>query len=336
MTQRPSLDLLGIGNAVVDVLAEANDADLATHGLTKGSMTLVDQPTAQHTQDAITPVSEQAGGSAANTLTGFALLGGRAGFIGKIRDDSLGMAFRRAMTSSGVQFTTPAAQTGPPTARCLILVTPDAERSMQTFLGASIDLSPADIDDSQIADAAMIYLEGYLWDPEKAKEALEKAARIAKAAGRKVALSLSDAGLVARHRQSLLDGIADYIDVLFANQKEAAALAQDDNLNNLCGFVRGLCDTVVVTRSEKGSIIFHRDDDFHIDPIRLSPPLDTTGAGDLYAAGFLHGLTHGHPLATCGRMGSLAGGESVTHYGARPESSLIDLFSRHRLIDAPD
>ena len=318
---------------MVDVLADASDADLETHGLIKSSMTLVDQQTAQRTQAAITAVTEQSGGSAANTVAGFALLGGRAGFIGKVHDDTLGMAFRRAMTSSGVQFTTPAAQTGPPTARCLIFVTPDAERSMQTFLGASIDLSPADIDDSQIADAAIIYLEGYLWDPEKAKAALEKAARIAKAAGRKVALSLSDAGLVTRHRQSLLEGIADYVDILFANQKEAAALAEDNTLHNLCSFVRDLCDIVIVTRSEKGSIIFNRHDDFNIDPAHLAPTLDTTGAGDLYAAGFLYGLVHGYPLATCGRMGSLAAGEVVTHYGAKPESSLIDLLSQHGLTD---
>ncbi len=332
MTTNPSLDLLGIGNAVLDVLVHANDADLATYGLAKGGMTLTDQQNAQKTHAAITPVAEQSGGSAANTVTGFALLGGRAGFIGKIRDDALGTLFRRGMTSAGVHFATPAASKGPPTARCLVFVTPDAERSMQTFLGASIDLSPADIDDSQIADAAILYLEGYLWDPEKAKAALEKAARIAKAAGRRVALSLSDANLVIRHRQSLLDGIADYVDILFANQQEAAALAADDTLHNVYGFVRHLCDIVIVTRSEKGSVIFNRHDDFEIDPVCLAAPLDTTGAGDLYAAGFLHGLAGGHPLAICGRMGSLAAGEIVSHYGARPETSLIDLFSEHGLM----
>ncbi len=324
----PQYDVLGIGNAIVDVLAQADDAFLERHGLSKGTMTLIDTATAESLYDDMGPALECSGGSAANTIAGLASLGGRGAFIGKVRDDTLGKVFSHDIRALGVTFQTLPALTGEPTARCLVFVTPDAQRTMQTFLGASSSLGPADVDAALVADAAVTYLEGYLWDPPQAKAAFVKAAEIAHQADRLVALSLSDPFCVDRHRDDFLTLVSDHVDVLFANEDEITALYQTDDFDKALQSVRGHCKIAALTRSEKGSLVVSGDAVHVIDAEPVATVKDTTGAGDSFAAGFLHGLTQGRDLATAAHIGSIAAAEVISHLGARPETSLKELVAR--------
>jgi len=324
-----SLDVVGIGNAIVDVLVQADDDLLDTFELTKGTMALVDAAQAETLYASVGPGLETSGGSAANTLAGIAQLGGRAGFIGRVRDDQLGGIFAHDIRSVGARFETPAATTGPSTARCLILVTPDAQRTMCTYLGASVGLDPADLDLDMVAQAKVLYLEGYLWDSDEAKAAFIAAAEVARAHGGEVALSLSDAFCVERHRDSFLELVDGHVDILFANEMEITALYKANSFEEAAEQVRGRCKLAALTRSELGSLILNGEGNHAIEPFKLGPLVDTTGAGDLYAAGFLHAYTQGQDIAACGRLGSLCAGQVVTQLGPRPHGSLKDLVAAH-------
>jgi sugar/nucleoside kinase (ribokinase family) len=327
-----TFDVVGIGNAIVDVIAHSDDAFLAQQGLDKGGMTLVDTARAEALYAVMGPGIEASGGSAGNTMAGIASLGGTGAYIGKVRDDELGKVFRHDMTAIGVRFTTVPATSGPPTARCLILVTPDAQRTMNTFLGACVDLGPEDVDAGIIAAAQVTYLEGYLFDPPRAKEAFRKAASLAHAAGRRVSLSLSDPFCVGRYRDEFRDLVANHVDVLFANESEICSLYETDDFDAAVAQVRGHCEIAALTRSEKGSVVVARDHTHLIEAARVEKVLDTTGAGDLYASGFLFGLTHGRDLTTCGKLGSLCAAEAISHFGARPETPLKTLAAKAGLL----
>lgn len=319
------LDVVGIGNAIVDVIAKADDRFLKDHGLAKAAMTLIDAERAESLYSVMSAGIEASGGSAANSMAGLASLGGRAGFIGKVRDDQLGAIFAHDIRATGVRFQTPAATSGLPTARCLIFVTADAQRTMQTFLGASTDLGPADVDEALIASASVTYLEGYLWDKPQAKEAFLRAAAAAHKAGRKVSLTLSDAFCVDRHRADFKRLVKDHVDVLFANEAEILSLYETASFEDAVSQVRGDCDIAALTRSEKGAVIVAGDKTHAVSAEPIAKLVDTTGAGDLYAAGFLYGYTRGLPLPVCGRIGAIAAAEIIGHYGARPEVKLADL-----------
>jgi sugar/nucleoside kinase (ribokinase family) len=319
------LDVVGIGNAIVDVFAQSDDAFIAANGLNKGSMTLIDERRADELYTRMGPAREISGGSCANTMAGIAALGGKAAYIGKVRDDQLGQVFRHDIRAAGVRFDTPAAKDGPPTARSLIVVTPDAQRTMNTFLGACVNLGPEDVDEKLVASAAITYLEGYLWDRERAKQAFLAAARVAHAHKRKTSLTLSDPFCVDRHRDSFLKLVHEHIDILFANELEIESLYQVRRFDEALQAVRGHCEIAVLTRGPKGSVIVSGDEVHVIDPAPLARLVDTTGAGDLYASGFLWGLTRGFGLARCGRIASIAAAEVIQHYGARPEADLTAL-----------
>jgi len=320
-----TLDVVGIGNAVLDVIAHADEAFLRKHRLVKGTMRLVDAKEAEVLYGEMGPGVEISGGSVANTMAGVASLGGRAGFIGKVRDDGPGQVFRHDITSAGVTYRMPAASSGPATARCLILVTPDAQRTMNTFLGACVELGPEDLDRELIEGASVTYLEGYLFDPPRAKAALRQAAAMAHAAGRKVSLSLSDPFCVERHRADFRDLVKHHVDILFANEIEICSLYETKDFDAAAKAVRGDCEIAVLTRSAAGSLVVTPGEHVAIAPQMATRVVDTTGAGDLYASGFLFGLTRGRPLADCGRLGSLCAAEIITHVGARPEANLRDL-----------
>ena len=324
------IDVLGIGNAIVDVLAHADDAFLAAHGLAKGAMTLVDARQAEALYARMTGTVECSGGSAANTLVGIASLGGAAAYIGKIGDDALGRVFAADIRRAGVKFDTAPAGGGPGTGRCLVLVTPDAQRTMQTFLGASATLGPADIDPAQVERARVTYLEGYLWDAPPAKQAMRRAADLARRAGRRVALTLSDAFCVERHREEFLDLIESTIDVVFANRDEALALFRTADLDRACRELAERCPVAAVTLGDRGSLVLSGSERVVVEPIAVGSVRDTTGAGDLYAAGFLHGLVGRRSLGDCGRLGSLAAGEAISHFGARPQRDLAGLAAELR------
>jgi sugar/nucleoside kinase (ribokinase family) len=324
MTQE-TIEVLGIGNAIVDVLTHAGDDFLEENGLTKGAMTLVDAGHAEELYGKLTGTVECSGGSAANTMAGIASFGGAGAYIGKLGEDRLGRTFAEDIRRTGLRFETPASKDGPPTGRCLVLVTPDAQRTMQTFLGAAATLAPEDIDPAFVEAAQITYLEGYLWDPPPAKEALLRAAEIAHRAGRKVALSLSDSFCVGRHRAEFRELIRDHIDVVFANEDEALSLVQTAEFETAAEALREWCDVAAVTRGANGSSVLARDTRIDVEARTLGPVVDTTGAGDLYAAGFLFGLTRGRGLAECGRLGSLAAAEVISHFGARPEVDLARL-----------
>ncbi len=324
-----SLDVVGIGNAIVDVLVQADEAFLEAHGLTKGTMALVDEQQAERLYASVGPGLETSGGSAANTLAGIAQLGGRAGFIGRVRDDQLGAIFSHDIRSVGARFETPAASSGASTARCLILVTPDAQRTMCTYLGASVGLDPADLDLEMVRQAQVLYLEGYLWDSDEAKRAFIAAAEAARASGGQVALSLSDAFCVDRHRQSFQELVDGHVDVLFANEMEITSLYKAASFEEAADQVRGRCKVVALTRSEQGSLLLSGDRTIEVAPVHLGDLVDTTGAGDLYAAGFLFGYTRGESLERCGQLASLCAGQVVTQLGPRPQGSLAELVARH-------
>lgn len=329
MRVNKNLDVVGIGNAIVDVLVHADQRMLDEHDLVKGSMTLVDEQAAERLYDSLGPGLETSGGSAANTLAGIAALGGAAGFIGRVRDDQLGKIFTHDIRSVGAHFTTPPATDGPSTARCLILVTPDAQRTMCTYLGASVGLDPSDLDLDMVRQAAVLYLEGYLWDSEEAKRAFIAAAQTARDSGGRVALSLSDAFCVQRHRESFLELVDGHVDILFANEAEITALYQANSFEEAVENVRGRCEIVALTCSEAGSVVLVGDDTYRVDPYTLGDLVDTTGAGDMYAAGFLYGYTHDMSPEQCGQLGSLCAGQVVTQMGPRPQVSLPDLVDRH-------
>jgi sugar/nucleoside kinase (ribokinase family) len=322
-----SVDAVGIGNAIVDVLSHADMALLEREGLTKGTMTLIDGARAEALYADMGPGVEVSGGSAANSMAGLAALGGRAAFIGKVRDDQLGGIFRHDIRAAGVVFDTPPATEGAPTASCFIFVTPDAQRTMATFLGASVDLGPEDVDEDLIARAKVTYLEGYLWDRPRAKEAFVKSAEVAHRAGRKVALTLSDPFCVERHRAEFRDLVDGHVDLVFANEHEICALYEVTTFDDALQHVRGSCEVAALTRSEKGSVVL-RDGEVHVvDAEPVAKVIDTTGAGDLFAGGFLYGYTQGRGLYYCARIGAIAAAEIIPHFGARPEASLTDLVA---------
>ncbi len=327
----PRFDVTAIGNAIVDVLAHVEESFLADQGIAKGAMTLVEAAAADRLYEAMPPGVEISGGSAANTTVGLASLGGQAAYIGKVRNDQLGQVFSHDLRAAGVVYQSPPAEAGPATARCLIVVTPDAQRSMSTYLGASVEFGPEDVDHELIAAAQITYLEGYLFDRPAAKHAFGLAAEIAKAAGRKVALTLSDSFCVDRHRRDFQDLVEGHIDILFANEAEITSLYEVDSFDDALQAVRGKCDLVALTRSEAGSVVLNNGEVHIIDAAPVDKVVDTTGAGDLYAAGFLYGLTHGGDLGACGRLGSLAAAEVISHFGARPETSLKSLREAHGL-----
>ena len=327
-------DVLGIGNAIVDVIARAEEDFLLKQKMTKGAMALIDEPRAEAIYDAMGPAVETSGGSAANTIVGLASLGARAAFVGKVKDDVLGRAFSHDIRAAGVAFTTAPASTGPSTGRCYIMVTPDGERTMNTFLGAAQDLHPADIDADMIAASAVTYLEGYLWDPKNAKDAFLKAAKIAHEADRKVALSLSDAFCVDRWRDEFLQLMRSHtVDLIFANEAELRSLYQTSDFNAAVAALRKDIEIAVITRSEKGCLVISPDGEEAVPAFPVMRVVDTTGAGDLFAAGFLSGLARGADDRTCGRLGALAAGEVIQHIGARPEASLKDLARENGLLD---
>ena len=333
MTQ-PDFDVVGIGNAIVDILAHTDDAFLEQQSLDKGAMTLIGADQAAALYDLVEPVMEASGGSAANTLVGLASLGGRGAFIGKLHEDQLGDVFRHDIRAAGVSFDTPAAREGPPSAHSLILVTPDAQRTMSTFLGACIQLSTSDLDPDLIGNAQVTYLEAYLWDARTAREAFLEAVRIARAAGRKVALSLSDPICVDRHRESFLELVRDQVDLLIANEAEIRSLYQVATFDEALQAARGQCETAALTRSERGSLILSGEEIHVVAAEPVARVVDTTGAGDLYAAGFLYGYTQGRSPVDCGRIGAIAAAEVIGHVGARPERPLGALVAE-RLDGAP-
>lgn len=319
------LDVVGIGNALVDILSHELDAFVDMVGLSRGAATMVDAARSDEVYSAMGPATEVSGGSAANTLAGIASFGGRAAFIGRVADDMFGKVFAHDLRTAGVFFDAPPATNGTPTGRCLVVVTPDAQRTMCTYLGAASELDPEYVDEELIGRAAVTYLEGYLWDQPEAKAAIRLAASAAHAAGQRVALTLSDPFCVDRHRAEFLHLVESEIDVLFANEHEICSLYEVDEFDDALQHVRGHCEISALTRGPKGSVIVSGDEVHVIDPHPVTEVVDTTGAGDLYAAGFLFGLTEGHDLATCGRLGSLAAGEIIGHLGARPAVSLREL-----------
>ncbi|HVC55196.1 MAG TPA: adenosine kinase [Stellaceae bacterium] len=327
-----AIDVVGIGNAIVDVIAHADEQFLVAEGFAKGAMTLVDAERAEALYRRMGPAVESSGGSAGNTMAGIASLGGRGGYIGKVRDDLLGEVFRHDITAIGVRFDTPAATSGPGTARCLILVTSDGQRTMGTYLGACAELGPEDIDDALVGAASVTYLEGYLFDPPRAQAAFRAAAAIAHGAGRQVALSLSDPFCVGRHRAAFGELVAGDVDILFANEAEICALYQTDDFAAAAAAVRGHVAVAALTRSAEGSVILAGDATHTIAAMPVPRVVDTTGAGDLYAAGFLYGLTRGLALPICGKVGSLCAAEIISHVGARPETALSGLVEAARII----
>ena len=318
-------DVVGIGNAIVDILGRCTDQFLVAQGAAKGSMRLVDAETVRKLYDTMGPAVEISGGSVANTMVGIASFGGRSAFIGKVAKDEFGGIFAHDIRAAGVTFTTPPDETGEPTARSLILVTPDGERTMNTFLGVSPLLNQGEVDAKLIEAGSILYLEGYLFDRPEAKAAFRQAANIAVKAGRQVALSLSDSFCVERHRAEFLEFIRGQVDILIANESEITALYQTKNFDDAARRVRVDAKLVVVTRSGKGSVVFADTKATTIAPQPVRAVVDTTGAGDLYAAGFLFGLSAGKSLEICGRLGSLAAAEAISHMGARPEKPLAQL-----------
>jgi len=325
-------DVAGLGNAIVDVIAPVNDSFLLRHNIAKGVMTLIDDHRAGQLYDALAGGTEIGGGSAANTMAGLASLGGKGLFVGKVKRDRLGESFVRSMKETGVHFPVPFAEQGPPTACCLIAVTPDGQRSMSTYLGASRELHPDDIRDDEIAAASVMYVEGYLWDLPDAKAAIRKAMASAKKAGRKIAFTLSDPFCVSRWRDEFRALLKSDIDILFANEEESKTLFEAEDFDSVLQNFHDWNGIAALTRSEKGCVVASKRDVHVIDAAPVARVIDTTGAGDQYAAAFLYGYTHGKHLADCGKLGSLAAAEVISHYGARPEVSLKKLAADAGLI----
>jgi sugar/nucleoside kinase (ribokinase family) len=316
-------DILGIGNAIMDVIASVDERFLGDHDIAKGGMTLIDEDRAIALTKAVVTANprEIAGGSGANTIVGAAMLGVKTAYLGLVANDRMGGSFIDGLKDAGVSYSVPPAEQGLATARCLIMVTADGERSMSTFLGASTDFCSAQLDHDAIKRSKLIYLEGYLFDTDKAKAAFVKAAEIAKAANHKVALTLSDSFCVVRHRESFKQLIEHHVDVLFANEAEITSLYETD-FDTAVATLAKLDIVAAVTRSEKGSVIVNGQDQHFIDAVAIDKLVDTTGAGDQYAAGFLVGYSQGKDLATCGQWGAICAAEVISHYGARPASPI--------------
>ena len=325
MSQSAKIDVLGVGNAIVDVLAETDEAFLTAEGIAKGGMTLIDTPRANQLYSSMPPGIEMSGGSAANTMAGIASLGGSCAYIGKVAADQLGEVFAHDIRAIGVGFATKPMIGGEPTARCLILITPDAQRSMNTFLGASSFLGEDDLDAELIRSASITYLEGYLFDRDEAKAAFFAAAKIAHDAGRKVALTLSDTFCVARHHAEFTKLIS-HVDILFANEGEAAALTGETEFTAAVKALSAKCPTVCITHGAQGSVIASGGQTYKIAAAPVAQLVDTTGAGDLYAAGVLYGITAGLDIPAAGRIGSIAAAEAISHVGPRPQQSLKALI----------
>ena len=323
--------LVTIGNAIVDILAPSTEdfvAGQAGKGMARGAMNLVDAKRALELYDAMGAATEASGGSAGNTIACYASFGGTGAYIGKVGADQLGEIFRHDLKSIGVTHNTPPVTNGTPTARCMILITPDGERTMNTYLGACVELSPADIDEQLIRSSAVTYLEGYLFDPPLAMEAFYKAAKIAHEAGRKVSLTLSDSFCVGRHRAAFKELVEGHIDILFANEDEIKSLYEVEHFDDVIPVLKDKCEIVVITRSEKGSVIVRGDQIIEVKAEAVSRVVDTTGAGDAYAAGFLYGYTEGMNMAQCGKLGSIAAAEVISHIGPRPQVTLSDLIPK--------
>jgi sugar/nucleoside kinase (ribokinase family) len=326
-------DVVGIGNAIVDIIARCDDGFLSKHDLDKGFMRLIDADEAARLYEAMGPATERSGGSVANSIAGLASFGAKCGFVGRVAADQFGGIFRHDIRSLGITYTTDPADDGAPTARCLVLVTPDGERTMNTFLGASVDFAPGDLDPDLIERAKIVYLEGYLFDKDAAKSAFREAAKRAKAAGAKVALTLSDPFCVERHRDDFRKLVKEEADIVFANEKEITTLYEVNSFDEAADAALQDCELAVLTRSEDGSMILGAGETTEIPADPVSRVMDATGAGDLYAAGFLFGLTQELPVETCGRLGSLAAAEVISHIGARPESSLAKLAAARGLLN---
>jgi sugar/nucleoside kinase (ribokinase family) len=325
-------DVLGIGNAIFDVLVQTDEGFLAAHGMTKGGMALIDEARAAAIYRDMGPAVEMSGGSAANTIVGLANLGARAAYVGKVKDDQIGRLYTHDIRAAGVAFETRPASDGPATGCSYILVTPDGERTMNTYLGAAQELMPADIDAGQVAASAVLYLEGYLWDPKNAKDAFVKASTIAHDAGRQVALTLSDSFCVDRYRGEFLDLMRNgTVDLVFANEAELHSLYQTADFDTALKQLRADAKLGVVTRSEKGCVVASTDGVTAVPAFPIDKMVDTTGAGDLFAAGFLFGLVRGADHAKAGRLGALAAAEIIQHIGARPQASLKELAQQNGL-----
>ena len=325
-------DVLCIGNAIVDVIARVEEDFVIRHGLVKGSMNLIDEARAEELYADMGQAIEVSGGSAGNTAAGVASLGGKAAYFGKVKADQLGAIFRHDMRAQGVAFDSAPATDGPATARSFILVTPDSERTMNTYLGACVNFTVADVDKKVVEAAQVTYMEGYLWDRPEAKEAFKLAAKIARAAGRKTSITLSDSFCVERHRDSFLELIRNDIDIVFANEAEIKSLYQTQNFDGAMRAIAKDCPIAVLTRSEKGCVVV-KGDVAHASPAYpVDDVVDVTGAGDLFAAGFLYGFTNGQSLADSARLGSMAAAEVIGHIGARPEVNLRELAKAVELI----
>ena len=320
MTTAKTFDVTAIGNAIVDVIAQADDALLAAHSLPKGAMNLIDAAMAETLYGVMGPGKEASGGSAGNTIAGIAMLGGRTAYIGKVADDQLGKIFTHDIRAAGVTYDTPPLTGGLPTARSLIFVTPDAQRTMQTFLGACTQLGPEDVNMAHITASRVVYMEGYLWDLPRAKQAMLDAAMKAKESGVKVSLTLSDAFCVSRFRDEFLELAEKYVDILFANESEILSLYQTEDFDEALQRVRNHCEIAALTRSEKGSVVVNGDEVHVIDAVKGVKVVDTTGAGDAYAAGFLYGYTQGRDLKTSGRLGGAMAAQVISQYGPRAEA----------------
>lgn len=323
-----TFDVVGLGNAIVDVISRQDDAFLEQWGINKDAMNLIEEDRADALTDASVNALETSGGSGANTIAGIASLGGKAAYIGKVADDRLGKVFKDDMATIGVPFDTSPLVDGPATARSIIFVTPDGKRSMNTFLGASVEFSPADVDKGTVEASGILHLEGYLFDKEVAKAAFVHAAEIAHAAGRKVSLTLSDSFCVDRHRDSFRQLIRTQVDILFANEEELLSLYETRDFDAAVEMLRAETGLAAITRSEKGSVVIGDGDPIAVPAEPVGEVVDTTGAGDQYAAGFLFGIARGLPLATCAKLGHIAAAEVISHYGPRPETSLADLAAK--------
>ena len=320
-------EVLGIGNAIVDVVANVTDTLVADLGLEKGAMTLVDESRSEELYAKMPPGREVSGGSCGNTIAAVASMGGRAAYIGRVRDDQLGKVFAHDIRAAGVTFESRPGTDGPATARCLVFVTDDAQRTMQTYLGACVELGPDDVDPDMVRDASITYLEGYLWDRPEAKAACRKAADICRDAGTSLSLTLSDAFCVDRWRDEFRELVRNEVDILFANESEILSLYQATGFDEALAQVRADVGLAVLTRGAAGSVIVQGEETFGIAPVAPARVLDTTGAGDLYAAGFLHALSLGHKLPVCGQVASKAASIIIAQYGARAEQPLDRLLA---------
>lgn len=326
------IDVVGVGNAIVDIIARCDDKTLTDLDLPKGHMQLISSEDADRLYDAMGPAVEISGGSAANTCAGVGAFGGKTGFIGVVNEDQFGKVFAHDLNAIGVKFDTPFTTGDTPTARCLVFVTPDGERTMNTYLGSCVELGPEDLNEDLIKQAKVTYLEGYLFDPPRAKDAFFKASEIAEKAGQRVALSLSDGFCVDRHRDDFLKFIKKHVDILFANEDEIKALFQTDDFASAADQIRHDVELAALTQGAKGSMILHGNATMAAPSIPVDEVVDTTGAGDLYAAGFLYGFTQGKSLDICGSLGAVAASEIISHIGARPEADLIELAKANELL----